>query len=144
MEVKPGAKFCGKCGTKLDLALESTAETKGMEQLGGSGFVRWTLLPGQVAVKITESEVEACGKIKGISIQEGTKALVFVNGRIGAELSAGSYKLKELTAEGKGDAPESKGKIERLHQIWRNQKASWDCFGERAEPLWAPFRALPV
>ncbi len=107
--LKPGAKFCGKCGTKLDLALESTAETKGMEQLGGSGFVRWTLLPGQVAVKITESEVEACGKIKGISIQEGTKALVFVNGRIGAELSAGSYKLKELTAEGKGDAPESKG-----------------------------------
>lgn len=107
--LKPGAKFCGKCGTKLDAAPAAPADTKGMELLGNSGFVRWTILPGQIAVKITESEVEACGKIKGISIQEGTKALVFVNGRIGAELPAGNYKLKELATEEKSVFPESTG-----------------------------------
>lgn len=99
-QLKPGAKFCGKCGTRIASEQTEPAPTpvdaKQLEQVGNSGFVRWTMLPGQVAVKITEAEFEACGKIKGISIQEGTKALFFVNGKIVAELSAGNYKLQEL------------------------------------------------
>ena len=94
--LKPGAKFCGKCGAKLN----SAATPVQAERLkDGHGFIRWSLIPGQIAVKITEEEVETCGKIKGFVIQDGTKALVFVNGRIAAELAAGTYKLGELVSE---------------------------------------------
>ena len=106
--LKLGAKFCGKCGTKIEGAAHA-ADAKGKEQLGSSGFVRWTLLPGQIAVKISESEIEACGKIKGVAIQDGTKALVFVNGKIAAELPAGNYKLSELREGEKAIVPAEKG-----------------------------------
>ena len=95
-QLKPGAKFCGKCGTKLDAAEATPPPVERRKE--GNGFIRWSLISGQIAVKITEEEVAACGKIKGFVIQEGTKALVFVDGRIAAELAAGSYKLSEVVS----------------------------------------------
>ena len=98
-QLKPGAKFCGKCGAKLDAAPATPPPVERRKE--GNGFIRWSLIPGQIAVKITEEEVAACGKIKGFAIQEGTKALVFVDGRIAAELAAGSYKLSDFVPEEK-------------------------------------------
>lgn len=102
-QLKPGAKFCGKCGTRIQAVVESQSiqnasqtGSKQLEAVGNSGFVRWTMLPGQIAVKITEKEFDDYGKIKGLVIQDGTKALFFVNGKIVTELEAGSYKLSEL------------------------------------------------
>jgi len=115
-QLKPGAKFCGKCGTKLDAPAAQAGDAKGLEQLGTSGFVRWTMLPGQVAVRISEDEINACGKIKGIAIQDGTKALIFVNGKIVAELAAGSYKLSELANEPKDAQSEQKGVLGLLRR----------------------------
>lgn len=102
-QLKPGVKFCGKCGTKIQSVVApqqsdvaSPVDAKHLEAVGNSGFVRWTMLPGQIAVKITEKEFDEYGKIKGIVIQDGTKALFFVNGSVVAELEAGSYTLAEL------------------------------------------------
>lgn len=101
--LKPGAKFCGKCGTRIQV------ESKQLESVGNSGFVRWTMLPGQIAVKITEKEFIDYGKVRGLVIQDGTKALFFVNGKIVAELEAGSYKVDELRKEGANPTVEHKG-----------------------------------
>ena len=67
-QLKPGAKFCGKCGTRIQtVAAPQNAEgtvqpdAKQLEAVGGSGFVRWTMLPGQIAVKITEKEFDDYG-----------------------------------------------------------------------------------
>lgn len=114
--LKPGAKFCGKCGTKLAAtptpeAAKDGAQQKDLARVGSGGFIRWTMLPGQVAVRISEEEIEACGKVKGIAIQDGTKALFFVNGKLVAELGAGSYAFKELKkgeGEKKPEAPEER------------------------------------
>ena len=113
-QLKPGAKFCGKCGTRIQAATAiqdsqeaSRPDAKQLEAVGNSGFVRWTMLPGQIAVKITEKEFDDYGKIKGLVIQDGTKALFFVNGKIAAELDAGSYKLDELKND--GSSPETRG-----------------------------------
>lgn len=95
--LKSSAKFCGKCGNKIETVPQSV-DGKNLERVGNGEFIRWTMLPGQIAVKITESEIGACGKIRGISIQEGTKALFFVNGKLTAELAAGNYEFKELGA----------------------------------------------
>ncbi len=107
--LKQGAKFCGKCGYRLQATIQQTDE-KNLERIGNSGFIRWTMLSGQIAVKITEAEIESCGKIKGISIQEGTKALFFVNGKLTAELNSGNYECNELGAsETVGAAPTRTG-----------------------------------
>ena len=122
--LKASAKFCGKCGYKIAEASQSS-KGNNLERVGNSGFIRWTMLPGQVAVKITESEIEACGKIKGISIQDGTKALFFVNGKLTAELAAGNYEFKELGAsETSGNGPSRTGGFfnflkERCVRVWQ-------------------------
>lgn len=123
--LKIGAKFCGKCGTKIESG-NQVADGKNLERVGNSGFIRWTMLPGQIAVKITEAEIEACGSIKGISIQEGTKALFFVNGKLMSELPAGNYEFKDLgAAEISGNAPARTGGFfnflkERCVRVWQS------------------------
>ena len=98
-ELKDTAKFCGKCGTKIDEIISQPTpppnDNKGLEMVGDSGFIRWTMLQGQLAVKIDESEISEYGKVKGLVIQDGTKALFFVNGKLTAELSAGNYKFSD-------------------------------------------------
>lgn len=104
--LRPNAKFCGKCGSKLEItsAQEPTkgpvdVQPKELSRVGNGGLIRWTMLPGQVAVRISEEEIDACNKphpAKGIAIQDGAKALFFVNGRLVAELGAGSYAFKDF------------------------------------------------
>lgn len=127
--LRPNAKFCGKCGTKLLIAptqetvkAAADAQTKDLSRVGNGGFIRWTMLPGQVAVRISEEEIEACNKphpAKGIAIQDGTKALFFVNGKLVAELGAGSYAFKDF----------KKGEIEKSSQEGQTDKRAGGFWG---------------
>lgn len=90
--LKPGAKFCGKCGTKID----NIVKTDNADISKQASFIQWNILPGQLAVKIDSKEIASYGRVKGIVIQEGLKALFFVNGKITAQLEAGSYEFKEF------------------------------------------------
>ena len=115
--LRPGAKFCGKCGAKTAAAPEpaqpkaavpaSTPETPDVANVRLLGsFVQWSMLPGQLAVKIDEADIAAYGSAaKGLAIQDGVKALFFLRGKFTAELAAGSYEFKDLGAEdGRGNA----------------------------------------
>ena len=67
-QLKPGAKFCGKCGTKIEVGTAQPAANASAKDLerDSRGYVRWTMLPGQVAVKIDSQEVNAWNEVKGI------------------------------------------------------------------------------
>jgi len=121
-ELKPGAKFCGGCGAKVGGSAPAPAQQQSvqpdgnqLERMGSSGFIRWSMLPGQIAVRIGEDEIEACGKVKGIAIQDGTKALFFVNGKMVAELEAGSYAFKDLSSAA---TPETAPVAKRAGGFW--------------------------
>ena len=92
------AKFCKKCGTKVE-SVAATPSTRNSAQnaftLLGS-YIRWNILDGQIAVKIEEKDIAAYGKVKGLQVQDGVKALFFIEGKFVAELSAGSYSFKEM------------------------------------------------
>lgn len=90
--LKPDAKFCGKCGTKID----NIVKIDNADISKQASFIQWNILPGQLAVKIDSKEIASYGRVKGIVIQEGLKALFFVNGKITAQLEAGSYEFKEF------------------------------------------------
>ena len=111
-QLKPGAKFCGKCGTKIEVGTAQSAANASAKDLERDrrGYVRWTMLPGQVAVKIDSQEVNAWNEVKGIVIQDGVKALLFADGKIIAELGAGSYKLDDVgRLATKTPEPQAKG-----------------------------------
>lgn len=91
--LKPGAKFCGKCGTKLDANAPQKSNADITKQ---ASFIQWNVLPGQLALKIDSKEIAAYGRVKGVVVQEGLRALFFVNGKITAELGSGSYEFKDF------------------------------------------------
>lgn len=122
-EVKDEAKFCGKCGNKFEVQTQVPTSTDGvtcskcgnivavgkkfcgkcgnkLEQINEvsiiSGHIQWNIIPGQVALKITEQDIDSYGKVTGINIQDGVKALFFVEGKFIAELERGSYSFKEF------------------------------------------------
>ena len=96
--LKPGAKFCGKCGTKIDVASTGSTNTASSEVdiAKQASFIHWNVLPGQLALKIDSQEIAAYGRVKGLVVQEGLRALFFVNGKIISELGAGSYEFKSF------------------------------------------------
>ncbi len=111
--LKPGAKFCGKCGSKIgDVA--GNSQNSGADISKQASFIQWNILPGQLALKIDSKEIAAYGRVKGIFIQQGLRALFFVNGKITAELEAGSYEFKEFPdvtiSDGKDEAEKEEKK----------------------------------
>lgn len=101
--LKEGAKFCGKCGIKIENSMTAN-EIDISKQMS---FIQWNILPGQLAIKIDSKEIASYGRVKGLVIQEGIKALFFVNGKLTSELAAGSYEFKNFPdvkiSDGKDD-----------------------------------------
>lgn len=98
----PGKKFCGKCGTPVGGSTGSTttnadsttAETA--EMLQSAGFIHWNILPGQLAVKIDEKDIQGYKDCKGFVVQDGIKAVFFADGVLAGELEGGKYAFKEM------------------------------------------------
>ena len=78
--LKPGAKFCGKCGSKIG-DVTGTSQNSGVDITKQASFIQWNILPGQLALKIDSKEIAAYGRVKGIVIQQGLRALFFEIGR---------------------------------------------------------------
>lgn len=96
--VTPGKKFCGKCGAKLITSEETSAieqNSAATDLVASAGFVYWNILPGQLAAKIDEKDIEQYKNIKGFVVQDGIKALFFADGKLIGELEGGKYKLSE-------------------------------------------------
>lgn len=116
--IKLGKKFCGACGAKVEGAdLQQAPKTEKVSQdnftLLGS-YIRWNILDGQIAVKIDEKDIAAYGKVKGLQVQDGAKALFFVEGKFVAELEAGSYSFKELGANDNSPHVDNPGIVRRF------------------------------
>lgn len=116
--IKLGKKFCGACGAKVEGAdLQQAPKTENVSQdnftLLGS-YIRWNILDGQIAVKIDEKDIAAYGKVKGLQVQDGAKALFFVEGKFVAELEAGSYSFKELGANDNSPHVDNPGIVRRF------------------------------
>ena len=116
--IKLGKKFCGACGAKVEGAdLQQAPKTENVSQdnftLLGS-YIRWNILDGQIAVKIDGKDIAAYGKVKGLQVQDGAKALFFVEGKFVAELEAGSYSFKELGANDNSPHVDKPGIVRRF------------------------------
>ncbi len=110
--LKEGAKFCTKCGQKVKVApavepveqapapVEEASDAKAdhgaqaqTDINNANGRIYWNIQPGQIARVIDEVEMNSYKNIKGIIIQEGTRAYIRSNGRTIASISGGSYDI---------------------------------------------------
>lgn len=106
--LKPGAKFCVKCGTKISGNMPEATQLQNQPtdvQQGNKNEkenqkedlivtnqrIHWNITPGQVARVITEQEMATYKDIEGIIIAEGTTAFIRANGTTIASISGGSY-----------------------------------------------------
>jgi hypothetical protein len=117
--VKPGQKFCTKCGERLteaqpaqpdkqEQAAPQTEQAHAPQQ-GAADVVQtsnhhiyWTIQQGQIARVITPQEMSAYTNAKGVIVSEGTTAYVRVNGKTVATLSGGVYEFKDGIAKTEG------------------------------------------
>ena len=147
--LRAGAKFCGKCGTKLqavETAVEIKNNTPASENIPNVGlagsFIHWNILQGQLAVKIDEKDIAGYGStVKGIDIQEGVKALLFIHGKLIGELPSGHYPFKDWQEEiPQGDKP---GMLRRfagaicniLPQKWKEKAESLGLVSSAVPPF---------
>lgn len=118
--VKPGQKFCTKCGERLTEAQpaqpdkeqaqqQAQAEEAHARQQGAEDVVQtsnqhiyWTIQQGQIARVITPQEMSAYTNAKGVIVSEGTTAYVRVNGKTVATLTGGVYEFKDGIAKTDG------------------------------------------
>ncbi|MCR4735118.1 MAG: zinc-ribbon domain-containing protein [Treponema sp.] len=91
----PGKKFCGKCGAPVSNAVNNNASSQADVALH-AGFAHWNILPGQLAAKIDETDLEGYKDIKGLVIQDGLKALFFADGKLAGELQGGKYPFTDM------------------------------------------------
>lgn len=93
--VAPNARFCSSCGSSLANATAAANNTVVMDT-DKYKYINWSILPGQLAIKLTEKDIDSYGAIHGITIQDGLKALLFFDGKIVSELNSGSYNFEAV------------------------------------------------
>lgn len=142
--VKPGQKFCTKCGERL-IAAEpakpeqtpeaqptATEDAHAPQQPASDDVVQtsnkliyWTIQTGQVARVITPQEMAAYSNAKGVVVSEGTTAYVRVDGKTVATLTGGVYEFKEALAKtDEGNA---------IHRAWNFVKHLFEKKPDAAE-----------
>lgn len=121
-QLKEGAKFCGKCGTKVEQSnnnkknscVECGNELKAAAKFCGKcgtpqpakqnnnssddnpnkGYIMWEMKPGQIALRLTESIFSQYNKSAGVVIPEGYLAMILCGGKLQSMLDAGVYKFE--------------------------------------------------
>lgn len=98
----PGAKFCGGCGAKsvVDTSpgqIRVVGKT-GNEMLRGSKLV-WSLEPQVIAMRLDEDKMASFTGARGIVIREGTRALIFSDGKLLGEFTEGEYDFRDALSD---------------------------------------------
>lgn len=134
-EVKPNYKFCSKCGQPMsdtnNVSLKSV--NVGNEEASKArrppkeepeapalqpnvtdnldvvrGKAVWSIGPGQLARRVSETEFAQLDNLKGVVIQEGVTAVITVDGQMMGMLSGGYYEFASKTVKEKAEAKADK------------------------------------
>jgi RNA polymerase subunit RPABC4/transcription elongation factor Spt4 len=111
--LKLGAKFCGKCGAAVNSATPPAAQpaavpirvvAKANPKLLKDSKIIWALEPQVIAQRLSEDRMAALSGAKGIIIREGTRALIFADGKLLGEFTEGEYDFRDALAGGAATA----------------------------------------
>ena len=100
---------------------ERARDRRNREAIDGVDVVRgraiWNIQPGQIARLVSEAEFNEVEGLKGVIIQEGCTAIVYVDGELVGTLSGGAYTFpRKSEAEKKADYEEAERKVQGLEK----------------------------
>jgi hypothetical protein len=110
---------------------ERARDRRNQEAIDGIDVVRgraiWNIQPGQIARRVTESEFNEIEGLKGVIIQEGCTAVVYVDGELVGMLSGGAYTFPvKSEAEKKAEREAAENKVASEEQRQRKQETFMD------------------
>ncbi len=95
------------------------------------GKAVWSIGPGQLARRVSESEFAQLDKVKGVVIQEGVTAVISVDGQMMGMLTGGYYKFASESIKEKAEKQADKQEAEDKEDEGIVQK-----FGNTARRVW--------
>lgn len=120
--------YCTNCGNELIASkdVENNVSEKLYEEISViKNKVIWNVPPGEIAYRISEKELDSLKNIAGLVVDEGVTALVYVDGKLAAEIHGGSYDFispeeieKKLNARYGGAVGKFNSFCKFLSQIW--------------------------
>ena len=128
-QAQQGQQAAERAQRAAEQEAERARDRRNQEAIDGIDVVRgraiWNIQPGQIARRVTESEFNEIEAMKGVIIQEGCTALVYVDGDLVGTLSGGAY-----TFPVKSDA-EKKAEREAAEQKVKEQEKKKETFMDR-------------
>ena len=128
-QAQQGQQAAERAQRNAEQEAERARDRRNQEAIDGIDVVRgraiWNIQPGQIARRVTESEFNEVEQLKGVIIQEGCTALVYVDGDLVGTLSGGAY-----TFPVKSDA-EKKAEREAAEQKVKEQDKKKETFMDR-------------
>ena len=95
-------RFCGECRSPL----APTQEEATMSQIQPTdkleGFAKWNLPIGAVGLKINYKNLAGFAGADGVVVEEGTQAIVLVDGAVAAVTGPGRFEFKDADKKGLG------------------------------------------
>ena len=128
-QAQQGQQAAERAQRTAEQEAERARDRRNQEAIDGIDVVRgraiWNIQPGQIARRVTETEFNEVEQLKGVIIQEGCTALVYVDGDLVGTLSGGAY-----TFPVKSDA-EKKAERESAEQKIKEQEKKKETFMDR-------------
>ena len=115
-QAQQGQQAAERAQRTVEQEAERVRDRRNQEAIDGIDVVRgraiWNIQPGQIARRVTETEFNEVEQLKGVIIQEGCTALVYVDGDLVGTLSGGAYTFPvKSDAEKKAEREQAEQKI---------------------------------
>ena len=129
-QAQQGQQAAERAQRTAEQEAERARDRRNQEAIDGIDVVRgraiWNIQPGQIARRVTESEFNEIEAMKGVIIQEGCTALVYVDGDLVGTLSGGAY-----TFPVKSDAEKKAEREEIERNVSTEEKKKQETFMDR-------------
>lgn len=128
-QAEQGRRSAERAQRTAEEEAERARDRRNQEAIDGVDVVRgraiWNIQPGQVARLVTEAEFNEVEQLKGVIIQEGCTAVVYVDGELVGTLSGGAYTFpRKSEAEKKADRDEAEKKVQSMER--KNKESFMD------------------
>ena len=130
-QAQQGQQAAERAQRTAEQEAERARDRRNQEAIDGIDVVRgraiWNIQPGQMARRVTETEFNEIEGLKGVIIQEGCTALVYVDGDLVGTLSGGAYTFPvKSDEEKKAEREAAENKVRADERQQRKQETFMD------------------
>ena len=130
-QAQQGQQAAERAQRTAEQEAERARDRRNQEAIDGIDVVRgraiWNIQPGQIARRVTETEFNEIEGLKGVIIQEGCTAVVYVDGELVGTLSGGAYTFPVKSEEDKkAEREAAENKVRSEEQQQRKQETFMD------------------